>query len=480
MRTSSLLTIPKSFSIIITLSILNRSLLRKTQASFLARGAIAVGYNPHFYLQTDTPQYTTKSIAMTKSVDQFLAEQKTTPSKHLVIGNEAGDADSIISAIGLAYVESVGKPESDSAGLKTPIVSIPKEDLKSQRPETVLLMELAGISHAVDHLFFVNSDIVTHPETEMDVTLVDHNRLGEDLVNMPWKVVEILDHHRDEGQYLDTCSGESRNIAFADGQAQVASASTLVVERLRDFCQEPYPSSLSTLLLGAILLDSVNMLPAAGKGTARDAVAIQSLLNGTNWSDLSEKTKSILQVSEGTGEPNSTAMFEALQNAKFDLEFWRALSVRDALRLDYKEFTIDNDSEESSSFGVSTVLMPLNDFLSKSNASTKIDAYMKENDVTFLGIMLAFTEGDSHRRQLVLCGLNGFPLQLLVDYLIEHNNDDKNSLWLQELEDAFMEDHSDGLAMRFYDQGNAKASRKQVAPILTRFFERSTTAAAKL
>jgi hypothetical protein len=124
--------------------------------------------------------------------------------------------------------------------------------------------------------------------------------------------------------------------------------------------------------------------------------------------------------------------------------------------------------------------MPLNDFLSKSNASTKIDAYMKENDVTFLGIMLAFTEGDSHRRQLVLCGLNGFPLQLLVDYLIEHNNDDKNSLWLQELEDAFMEDHSDGLAMRFYDQGNAKASRKQVAPILTRFFETSTTAAAKL
>jgi hypothetical protein len=100
--------------------------------------------------------------------------------------------------------------------------------------------------------------------------------------------------------------------------------------------------------------------------------------------------------------------------------------------------------------------------------------------VTFLGIMLAFTEGDSHRRQLVLCGLNGFPLQLLVDYLIEHNNDDKNSLWLQELEDAFMEDYSDGLAMRFYDQGNAKASRKQVAPILTRFFETSTTAAAKL
>ena len=50
---------------------------------------------------------------------------------------------SLLQAITLAYVEST-QEETES----TPIVSIPRADLATQRPEVSLLMEIAGIVNA--------------------------------------------------------------------------------------------------------------------------------------------------------------------------------------------------------------------------------------------------------------------------------------------------------------------------------------------
>jgi len=89
---------------------------------------------------------------------------------------------------------------------------------------------------------------------------------------------------------VDTCSDpRDRTIAFDDDKqaAAVASSCTLVAERLRkvwrtdvdgdgddgimDMESLPYPASLGTLVLGVILLDSVNLSPEAGKVTSRDS-----------------------------------------------------------------------------------------------------------------------------------------------------------------------------------------------------------------
>jgi exopolyphosphatase len=391
----------------------------------------------------------------TLSLDEFLNARKEEPTRHFVVGNEAGDADSIISAITLAYVESVkGITE------KTPIVSIPQADLETQRPETVLLLKLAGISNASGVLLFVDQPVVTE---SAEVTLVDHNRLADTLQQNDWKVVEIVDHHHDQGMYMDTCSGTSRWIAFAHDKALVASACTLVAERMEELWRKPYPSSLGVLLLGAILLDSVNFSPQAGKVTQRDRDAVQILLNDTNWQELSQESKEVLQITSSSG-PNTTAFFDALQDTKYDQGFWMSLSMRDALRLDYKEYTYKDGL-----FGVSTVLMPLDSFLLKQDLIAGIQRFMVERNMDFLSIMLASENDDRLSRQLVLCGTESFPLTDMVQFLV-YSDYDQDSLELMEMPSISIPPDKSGLSLRFFDQRNVEASRKQIGPILLEFF----------
>lgn len=416
------------------------------------------------------------------SLADFLSQCKqqvstTNPSPlsplSLVIGNVAGDADSILSALCWALVAS----SSGSAATRTtiPIISIPRHDLTSQRPETLLLLQWANVSPNV--LVDATDVLVEYPErvTGAQVTLVDHNRLDTKFDALDWTVEGILDHHADEGLHLDTTT--LREIAFDNDKATVASSTTLIAERwLEAKKQQQLDSDVALLLLGTILLDSVNMSKTAGKGTLRDRAVVDALLEQTNWLDgklvhsRHEHDNDKLLWDAATGRPNSTRLFERLQQAKFDVKFWQALSVRDALRLDYKQFSPNNNS---SPFGVSTVLLDWDTFLAKDDVSSGIASYMNDANVSFLAIMCTFTakNSDNLQRQLILCA-NGNPslLASMVDYL--QNLDADSNLQLQERNQfsATM----DKLQIRGLDQGKVKASRKQVAPLLNGYFEACT------
>lgn len=436
-----------------------------------------------------------------ESLESFLKERKKEPFSNIVIGNEAGDADSIISAIALAYTDSFTPIKGDQEGdvskirnLKKPIVSIPKTDLKTQRPETTLLLQLAGIS--LDDLSYVDDLIPLtgdgdddNESASVDVTLVDHNRLaGKFLPITKFSVVEIVDHHTDEGKHTETCSNsdkhgmdQCRNVAFSDGKALVASTCTLVVERWNDTVRLSYPVPLAIMLLGVILLDSVNMSSQAGKGTPRDAAAIQNLMEDTDWSSSLQQSKDILKIKgseSGAIRPDPTAFFDALQAAKFDIQFWRSLSVRDAARLDYKAFTYtsnsDNHKKGAGVFGISSILMSFHDFKAdKSDLEGDLGRYMKEVGVEFLALMFSFVREDgSHVRQLVLCGAPSFPLQAVINFVLKAEHDHE-SLQLKEMKDCDFDvaTATTDLTIRCFDQINSRASRKQVAPILRQFFE---------
>ena len=398
------------------------------------------------------------------SLNEFLKGRMLQPTNHIVIGNEAGDADSIVSAITLAYIES-----TQEAMQSTPIVSIPKADLATQRPEVKLLLELAGISNATNDLHFVDDPLIVEDCLVARVTLVDHNALAEQFQWKNWTVVEIVDHHEDEGLYLDTCSGTARTIAFADDKALVASACTLVAERQSTVWNPPYSSSIGLLLLGVILLDSVNLSPEVGKVTQRDRDAVANLLENTDWGDLPEKT----QVALGMGlssEPDPEAVFEMLQGAKYDSSFWRSLSVRDALRYDYKEYSPDGHQ----TFGVSTVLMPLQDFFHKDDVAMGVLEYMDEIDADFLGIMFAFEDDGRLKRQLALCGRNGFPLKD-VDAFLHRSGYYHDLLDLKEIKDISLLEGDPGLSLQFFNQRDVVPSRKQIGPILIEFFESASS-----
>lgn len=394
---------------------------------------------------------TTQSESTVLPLQDFLQERKNKPTRHIVIGNEAGDADSIISAITFAFVEFL------QSNHITPVISIPRRDLETQRPETTLLLQIAGLS--IDSMLFVDDE--SWKQFPLNVTLVDHNRLASSMNDeTTYKVVEILDHHQDEGMHQE-CS--ARTIAFERDKATVASTCTLVLERLQHFYHAPLPVNLAILLLGVILLDSVNMNESIGKGTPRDASAIQSILNSTNWAELSDHAKSVLQCTAGK-QPDTNLFFGVLQNAKFEPAFWHSLSARDALRLDYKSFGYGS---RPGSFGMSTVLMPMKDFLDKQNLISNIRDYMKDMQVDFLGILLAHSDETGNlRREVILVDSNTFPLNELIEFLRKEPS-------LKLADDRHDVKGSDdlGLRIRCFTQGNTKASRKQVVPILFRFFE---------
>ena len=396
------------------------------------------------------------------SVSEFLKTTSLSEGATLTLGNPAGDADSIVSAIALAYIDS-----TQTNNPTIPIVSIPHEDLKTQRPETKYLLQLAGID--LDDLIAVDHSSLPN---QASVLLVDHNQLTLN-DKSEWKVTQILDHHLDEGAHTDTCSSlEHRNIAFdsASSKALVASTCTLLVERFlanNNKDETSFPPSLSILLMGVILLDSINMLPQAGKATPRDHAALQALQTQTDWTLLKSLPTEVLGDGTVSVASNPKNLFDTLQNQKFSAEFWDSLTSLQALKLDYKSFSIP--SLATSSFGVATVLQNRQDFLKKPQLLEAIVSPTFEG-LEFFGIMYFAVENETPVRSMTLASPNCDLLEGLVAFL-----EQEGSLQVEKAGKITSDDENTKLYSVHLNQGNAKASRKQVVPILMEYFKQQET-----
>ena len=423
----------------------------------------------------------------------------------IIIGNEAGDADSIVSALVHGYILSL----EDNALLKTntteaettayaALVGVPRADLPLRR-ETTLLLDMAGVD--LDQLLCIDGppSIVSllAPSTDSDasaggktlsISLVDHNRIRSSLRHLDDHVVEILDHHEDEGHHTDAVpeGSDARNIAFRGRDALVGSTCTLVAERMLQVADSIADSgggkddaatldpSASLVLLGVILLDTMDMSPEAGKGTDRDLAAINALLDRTDWSKLNtepmeESARSVFKDS-GIVRPCRAALHDLLRNSKFDESFWGDMSVYDCLRIDYKRFEPTSPSSGSSSvpvpFGMSSVLLPLSKFLSKKNCVNSITRYMEEADVPLLGILTMTIVDDAPHREMLLAGRPDL-VDAAAEYLTQ--SDDATFLEVEEVDCPLDKAEECNMRIRRFRQGNPKGSRKQVAPILMRF-----------
>ncbi len=390
-----------------------------------------------------------------------MKERKKNPTRSFVIGNDAGDADSIISAICLAFIEG-----------KTPIISISRDAFVFERPEVGALLDLAGISNASADLLFIedlNMILDSSKDNEVwELTLVDHNIINESLYKFRrmFEVVEIVDHHADENMYTDTCFGAGRNVANENGRALVSSTTTLVAELLMKETRNP-PVSLSTLLLGVILLDSVNLDESIGKVTSRDKDAITSILTRTAWS--SRSLHAFLKPSAGSQLTIDTnQLFSYLDQMKYSPELWNSFDVSRALGYDYKAFHYDGEKARQR-FGISTILMPGNEFMKKEGFLTKTAEFMRSKEVEFFGIMLTFYDQDSGQfcRQLAFCSSRDV-WRGIGDNLIASKM--YTDLMLTEIVSQQLS--SDVIDVHVYEQGNVTYSRKQIGPMLINFLAR--------
>lgn len=412
------------------------------------------------------------------------SDAKPSASLHLVIGNEAGDADSILSAVGLSYVKALQKARDNDGDneLIVPIVSIPADALKFQRPETTfLLSDCAGMENVkadVNDLIAIDQEDLLPKKATL--TLTDHN-FFRGKQGFDWVVKEIVDHHSDEGKHTDTCPPSKRTIAFEGSAALVASTTTLVAEHFYATAgTSKMPPSLAILLLGTILIDSINMSPKAGKGTPRDAAAIQRLMDDTDWTQLSLPSE-ILAI-DGDGKtscaPDPTKLFNKLQDAKFSPEFWNGLTAEQAIRMDFKSFSIPSAGSSSmSSLGLGSILLDMDHFFGKHESSiiATMARIMEEDQSELLGLMFTtFGSGDQRRRQIALASYDKPNLDELIDYLtVETTTNPDLQLEILSREDANVS-NEDGKRLHVVrmEQGNVAASRKQVAPILMEFFQK--------
>lgn len=240
----------------------------------------------------------------------------------IVQGNEAGDLDSMTSALTWAYhlshsTANTSHPLKAIALLQTPSIAL---DL---RPENKLALDNSQMTTGHEDLLKLD-ELPEDPETLgpklRGIVLVDH---GEPL--RKWRganILSVFDHHADRGGAPDA---EPRIYE------KVASCATLVARQMLDELEalpEEYhmPHELLELILSAIAIDS---------GALDSDV--------TTDTDV-EVSKRVLRRSEWAAEDLADVMDDLedeLSKAKKDLNH---LGLRDLLRRDWKGDLVDTPS----------------------------------------------------------------------------------------------------------------------------------------
>lgn len=311
--------------------------------------------------------------------------------------------------------------------------------------------------------------------TSSQFALVDHNRLdslfsaGGAFPNPP-KVVAIIDHHEDEGFYKDA---DPRLITVP-----VGSCASLVTQYFTGSWTKASlspPAELATLLLCAIFIDTRGLKPGS-KAVPLDHSAAEFLF-----------PKSTLAISSGNimGHDDVRRLVLTLDERKQSVGH---LSTRDLLRRDYKESTFHSPAHSSHDITVGIATVPLSPKLwFQKEASPKfwasMDAWIEERGLDALGVLCTYHSPNSgrHKRQNL--------------WIVKHGNESlKKALWRGlessdelKLKRKLMNKNSksegmsrlpdgdivtaNGSVARMWEQGNAKATRKVVAPLVRQIIE---------
>ena len=335
---------------------------------------------------------------------------------YCVVGNEAADLDSMASAVVYAYHRAGG------GDAYVPLINIPRADFKL-RTEAVYLFERAGVDPA-GLLFADEIDLQRLYESgKLKIVLVDHNRPAASHQEFRDVVTGVVDHHADEGLF------SAAPVRIIE---PVGSAATLVAREMLKDSGDRLEEGSALLLLGTILLDTVNLDPEAKRVTPEDQDAADKLLALTG-ADQQE-------------------LFEDLQREKFNVS---ALDTADLLRKDYKEWSMGNLR-----VGISSVLLSVEEWLNKDGTlSDSLATYARSRGLDLLLAMNAFTNPEFTRELVVYCPDK--PVREKVVTFLEGSDLKLDSISSKGVDEA----------TSLYKQDNVAVSRKKLQPILAAFLE---------
>lgn len=341
---------------------------------------------------------------------------------HCVMGNEASDLDSMASSVAYAYF--LYRTKQKAGELYLPLINIPRADFKL-RTEAVYLFEKTGIN--IENLIYIDQISLAdmRDRGSLKLTLIDHNKLASSQEKFQDSVEEIVDHHKDEGLYSPT---EGRTVE------PVGSAATLVAEKMINLDAASLDPVIAELLLGAILLDTVNLDEQAQRVTPKDEAVARRLFEiaGVDQNEL----------------------FNKLQAEKFNTS---ALDTPDLLRKDYKEWQMG-----AVKVGISSVLLPVKEWLNKDpDIVEEFSKYAQSRELDILLAMNAYTEPE-FKRELVVFSADDQLKEKTVSFLLN------SKIGLETIDAELVRGTEKNIA--FFCQGDLSKPRKKLQPLLNKYF----------
>lgn len=365
-----------------------------------------------------------------------------------VTGNQLADMDSVVSAIIYAFFYNKHFPDKVPY---LPLINIPQDELRLRR-DIELLLNSHGIS--AKHLVFLDDlkRLLEGTSKVLDLVLVDHcNLQGQELIALNkanrLKVTGIIDHHADEGAFLDA----NPRIIQSNG-----SCSALVYNYWTNEQGELAPTEVAKLLLGPLLIDTSNMTQKVEEGDIKAFSSYKKVLEG--------------EV-QALGVENDliNGLYKQLKSAKKDLNGY---SFYDILRKDYKQFAFTSPTGTVnvgfSSLGKS-IKWITNNFTAAEIAST-LDTMCHNFGLDIIVITTSYTkkENDEYTREFCFSttGTRYAPLASFADALVL-NDDIYGGASVKE-KVLLVNKHR---PFEVYNQVNIKASRKQVVPVVKDIIE---------
>jgi exopolyphosphatase len=323
--------------------------------------------------------------------------------------------------------------EAESPALVLPWVPIPRADLRL-RAEALLLFRLAGLSERVlpcaddlglEALVRIAERDDLRQLRNLRLTLVDSDGawLPSSLRRL---IVEVLDHHPGALR-----PAEAPGAVFT--VEPVGSTCTLVAEQICERRPELMTPQIAVLLLGPILLDTVDFDPAAQRGTAKDRRLADRLraVAGGRAAGLYPRLLAARQELPGLGTP------ELLRR---DYKAWAAGGVR---------------------FGISSCPVSLGRWRERdSDLEAGIAEYREAQELDLLLVMIAYDEP----------GAGGFRRELGIS-AAEPPGVERTARALQDQGLELRDLPSGGRGVRWFRQEAVAVSRKRLVPLLCGWLE---------
>ena len=360
---------------------------------------------------------------------------------HIVLGNQSSDLDSLASALARAYftnlvsnfdcshichcVNSLVLQVNPSHGLAVPMFNVNREDIPLRTEATWLLRDCDVNTVSVTCLGDLDLKEL-QSANRLAVTLVDHNVPAIDQWELIPSTVEIIDHHKDD-------TGDLYKRDVTKKIEPVGSCATLVAMDFLD--QHPLVlernHDLVKLLLGVILVDTVNLEPSAGRTTDMDL-------------DVVKQLRKIIGIDQDR-------LYTQLQYAKFDIT---GLSAYDLLCKDFKNAAPTASGVKA---GASSIPESFGDFLQRTDSSDALGLFTKEHGLDLLLLVSVSFSDPEHRHMKRQCGVysENETLRLTVFNYMKI----EESLNLTAITTS-------NPNLSAFDQGDTTASRKHLLPLL--------------